>query len=79
MTDPTAPRIRMTQQSDGRWIWTREEGSEAVNLGWTGSTKAIVGSLASRLRRPIIEVIAEAIRREFGCEVIVTGKDEVEA
>jgi hypothetical protein len=73
------PRIRMTQQSDGRWIWTREEGAEAVNLGWTAPTKAIVGSLAARMKRPMVEVIAAAIRREYGTDVTVTGTEGVEA
>jgi hypothetical protein len=69
------PRIRMTQQSDGRWIWTREEGAEAVNLGWIAPTKAIVGSLAARMKRPMVEVLAAAIRREYGTDVTVTGKE----
>ena len=82
MTDPASPRIRITQQSDGRWIWTREDGSDGapkeVNLGWTGATRAIVGSHAARLKRPLIEVIAAAIRREYGTDVIVTTKEGVE-
>jgi hypothetical protein len=78
VTEPSAPRIRMTQQSDGRWIWIREEGAEAINLGWIAPTKAIVGSLVSRMKRPMVEVLAAAIRREYGTDVTVEGREGAE-
>lgn len=75
----SSPILRLVQQSDGRWIWTREEDYEAINLGWTGSTKHICGSLAARVKRPIIEEIAETIIRATGLQALVIGKEGVEA
>ena len=68
-------RIELREQSDGRWLIVRVDGSAETQRGWvspSGVSEAIVGATVAG-SRGLIDLIGEAMAK-MGVAVVKVGK-----
>lgn len=77
MTAPSNYRIEITEQGDGRWLFTREGHDGTTARGWFNAGSALIGSF-SHDAIGLVKIIAREILAAGRPCRIVSLKGEVE-